>query len=133
MDLEKDTKDKRTILDLFGELTHETRQLVEQEVQLARAEISEKIGQVERGITSVGIGAAVCYAGFLMLLVAAFFGLNMVVEPWLAALIIGVVVAAVGLSIMAAGRENLKNRNLTLPRTQETLREDKQWIKAQMR
>lgn len=126
----KETRDNRTIADLLSELTHETRQLVQQELQLAKAEIGEKVQQVERGAVSISVGAALCYAGLLALLAAAFFGLAIVVEAWLAALIVGVVTAIVGLGFVARGREYLKARNLALPRTTATLQEDKKWIKA---
>lgn len=126
-------KDPRTIGDLLAELSQETALLVQQEIQLARAELSEKVSQVERGAVSLGVGAMICYAGFLALLAAAIFGLALVVDLWLAALIVGVVTALVGFAVLAKGREDLKAKNMNLPRTRETLQEDKQWIKAQMR
>lgn len=127
-------RDSRSIGELLGELTEETRLLLQQEIQLAKAEISEKVAQVERGAVSLSIGGALCYAGFLALLTAAFFGLAMVLDAWLSALIIGVVVFAIGSGFVAKGREDLKTTNLMkLPRTSKTLQEDKQWIKAQMK
>ena len=133
MDPINETRDTRSIASLFGELTHEMRLLFQQEVQLARVEVGEKVSQVQRGATALGIGAAICYAGFLALLAAAFFGLALVVDAWLAALIVGVVSLIIGLSFVAKGREDLRSNNMALNRTTETLQEDKKWIKAQMR
>lgn len=126
-------RDHRSIGDLLGELTQDTRLLLQQEIQLARAEISEKVGQIERGAVSLSIGAALCYAGLLAMLAAAIFGLSFVLEPWLASLIVGVVAVAIGSAFVAKGREDLKSTHLKLSRTTETLQEDKQWLKAQMR
>lgn len=127
---EHTVKDNRTVADLFSELTQETRLLLQQEVQLAKTELSEKLQKVQHGAISVSIGGALCYAGFLALLAAAIFGLSRVVDPWLAALIVGVITVIVGLAFVASGRESLKAKNLSLPRTSATLQEDKKWIKA---
>src|SRR5690348_14457070 len=121
----KETRDTRSVADLFSELTHETRLLLQQEVHLAKVELQEKFQQVERGAVSLSIGAALCYAGLLALLASAIFGLALVVDLWLAALIVGVVVALIGLGFVASGRESLKAKNLSLPRTTATLQEDK--------
>jgi xanthine/uracil permease len=124
---------ERSLGDLFSELTQETRTLVRQEVQLAKTELSEKVNQVQHGATSLAVGGLVAYAGLLFLLAAAVIGLAQVVEWWLAALVVGVIVTAIGLALVAKGRENLKAKNLTLNRTTESLQEDKRWAKAQMR
>lgn len=126
----REPRDTRSVADLLSELTQETRLLVQQELHLAKAELSKKVQQVERGAVSLTVGGLLAYAGFLALLASAIFGLAKVVDPWLAALIVGGVVMIIGIGFVAAGRESFKAKNLTLPRTTATLQEDKQWIKA---
>jgi hypothetical protein len=48
---------------------------------------------------------------------------------WLAALIVGVVVAAIGGYLVYQGLENLKKTNMAPTATLETLKEDAAWTK----
>lgn len=129
----QNTKEELSLGQLFSELTDETRTLLRQEVRLAKVELSEKVTQAQHGITFIAIGGAMAFAGFLALIAAAIVGLTYVVELWLAALIVGVVVGIIGLAVIAKGREDLKAENLTLSKTSRTLQEDKKWAQAQMR
>jgi hypothetical protein len=52
---------------------------------------------------------------------------------WLAALIVGVVMAGVGLIIIQSSRSGLKKASIVPEKTTETLQEDKQWLKEQIK
>ncbi len=119
--------------DLFAKLTHEMRTLVVQELRLARTEVSEKVTQVERGVSALALGGAILFAGLLTIIACAVIALALVVQLWLSALIVGLVVSAIGFFMVASGRESLKKENLELKRTRESLKEDRQWAKAQIR
>src|SRR5262245_12970196 len=85
-------RESQSTLDLMRRLLNEVATLFRQELALARAEFMRSISRLLISATSVATGAAVLYAGFLVLLIAAMLGLAKVVEPWLAALIVGFVV-----------------------------------------
>ncbi|MFD2191551.1 phage holin family protein [Pistricoccus aurantiacus] len=123
-------KDRSTFTGLLSDLTNELTSLVRQEIELAKAEVSEKISQTTSGATSVAIAGAVLFAGFLVLLAAAVFGLNTVLPPdttpWLSALIVGVIVVVVGFIMLQSGRKKLKAQNLAPQRTLSSLKSDKQ-------
>lgn len=80
-------------------------------------------------VTSIAIAGAVLFSGFLVLLAAAVFGLNIVLPaattPWLSALIVGGVVMLVGLIMLQAGRNKLKQESLMPSRTIASLRRDR--------
>ena len=127
------TRDERSLGDLFTELARETSTLVRQEVQLAKAELTHSASEVGKGIGSLVAGGAVAYAGFLFLLLAVVLGLwDAGLEPWLSALIVGLVVVAIGAILVLRARESLKPANLALRRTVETLKEDQKWAKEQI-
>src|SRR5687767_10360036 len=92
--------DSRSLTQLFSDLWRQTTTLLREEAELAKAEMSEKVSQVGSGLTSVAIGGAIAFAGFLLLLFAASNGLAQVLSPelapWLAPLIVGAVVIVVG-------------------------------------
>jgi hypothetical protein len=131
------TKEDRSFGSLFAELTQETTTLVQQEVALAKAEMSEKISQVGSGLATLIIGGFILFAGLLKLLDAAIYGIAELLpsdlSPWLAALVVGVIVAIIGAVMLQKGRSNLKAGNLTPRRTAESLRRDKEFAKEQVR
>jgi hypothetical protein len=131
------SKGDRSFGSLFTELTQETTTLVQQEVALAKAEMSEKISQVGSGLATLIIGGFILFAGLLKLLDAAIFGIAELLPPdltpWLAALIVGVIVAIIGAVMLQKGRSNLKSGNLAPRRTAESLRRDKEFAKEQIR
>lgn len=125
-------REQKSMGELFSELTTETRDLIVKEVELAKTEMSEKIGKAERGMMSLVLGGLVLFSGLLALIASAILGLSLYMDAWLAALIVGVVVAGIGYSMWAKGRDNLDPKQLRLRQTSETLEENKQWAKAQM-
>jgi len=122
----------RPLTGLLTELAQETTTLVRKEVELAKAEMSEKVNQATAGAVSLAAGGMVAFAGVIFLLLAATFGLAKVMEPWLAALIVGGVVTLIGIVLVSMGKSKLSARNLQPNRTISTLQDDKRWAKAQM-
>ena len=127
-------RDERSLGDLFAELSRETTTLVRQEVQLAKAELTQSATEAARGIGMLVAGGAVAYAGLLFLLLAVVFGLIEAAEweAWLAALIVGLVVVVIGAVLVLRARESLKPANLAPRHTVETLKEDQEWAKEQI-
>ena len=126
-------RDERSLGDLFSDLSRETTTLVRQEVQLAKAELTQSATEAARGIGMLVAGGAVAYAGLLFVLLAIVFGLIEVGwEAWLSALVVGVVVVAIGAILVLRARESLKPANLAPRRTIETLKEDQEWAKEQI-
>jgi uncharacterized membrane protein YqjE len=126
-------RDERSLGDLFSDLSRETTTLVRQEVQLAKAELTQSATEAARGVGMLVAGGAVAYAGLLFVLLAIVFGLiEAGWDAWLAALVVGVVVVALGAILVLRARESLKPANLAPRRTVETLKEDQEWVKEQI-
>ena len=126
-------RDERSLGDLFSDLSRETTTLVRKEVQLAKAELTQSATEAARGIGMLVAGGAVAYAGLLFLLLAIVFGLiEAGWDAWLSALVVGLVVVAIGAILVLRARESLKPANLAPRRTIETLKEDQEWAKEQI-
>jgi hypothetical protein len=126
-------RDERSLGDLFSDLSRETTTLVRQEVQLAKAELTQSATEAARGIGMLVAGGAVAYAGLLFLLLAIVFGLiEAGWDAWLSALVVGLVVVAIGGVLVLRARESLKPANLAPQKTVETLKEDAAWAKEQI-
>jgi hypothetical protein len=126
-------RDERSLADLFAELARETSTLVRQEVQLAKAELTQSATEAGRAIAFLVIGGAVAYAGVLFLLLAIVYGLiEAGVDPWLAAGLVGLVVVIIGTVLVMRARASLSAATLAPRRTVTTLKEDTEWAKEQL-
>jgi len=125
-------QDDRSLGELFAELAREVTTLVRQEATLARAELSEKAARIGSNVAALAAGGAVAYAGLLAIL-AAIIGLltKVGLEWWASALLVGVVVAAIGGFLVQRSINALKRADLTPRRTLESLKEDAQWARRQ--
>lgn len=123
-------RDDRSLGELFGDLVGQMSTLVRKEIELARTEMTDRASAAGRDAAMVGLGGAMAYAGLLVLLAAIVLGLiEAGLDPWIAALLVGVVVAAIGGALIAKGRSGLANTDLTPKRTIESLQEDAELVK----
>ena len=127
-----DMREDRSLGELIGELANETSTLVRQEVALAKAELTQKATRVGVQLGSLVVGGAIAYAAFLAILAAVIIGLGRLIPLWVAALVVGAVVAAVAYSLVSKALRALKQIDVTPRQTVETLKEDAQWVKGQM-
>ncbi|MDQ6602162.1 MAG: phage holin family protein [Chloroflexota bacterium] len=127
------SRDDRSLGELLGDLMQQTGTLVRQEMKLATTELSDKASRVGKDIGALAIGGAVAYAGFLALLAAIIIGLGQLgLTWWLAALIVGVVVVAIGGLMVQKGLTALKHQNMAPQQTIASLKEDQTWAKEQI-
>lgn len=124
---------QRSLGTLVADLFRETADLLRGEVRLAKAELAEKVTQVETGAVSFAIAYVLCFLGVLILLEAAVIALANVVPAWLAAVIVGAVVLTIGLIFLGKAKKNLSVKNMSLKATSESLRRDKQVLKEATR
>ncbi|MBI1295343.1 phage holin family protein [bacterium] len=122
-----------SIGDLFTNLSQNFSTLIRDEIRLAQVEMKQKGKKAMSGIISLAVGGFVAYAGFLVLLAAAVVGLSYYMWTWLAALIVGVVVALIGTVMLVGGLSRLRNIDPAPQQTIETLKEDRDWAKRQVK
>jgi len=121
-------RESQSAFGLLRRLTDELTTLLRQELALATAEISRSMRVMLTGAASVAAGGAVLFAGLLAMLAAAVLGLATVLQPWLAALVIGAAVAIIGIVLVLAGIRSMDPSTLKPSRTAESLRKDKDVI-----
>src|SRR5690606_598973 len=105
--------------------------LIRQEMELARTEMKQEVRHLGKGAGMLG-GAGV--AGHLTLFFVSL-ALVYLLDNWmpieLGALIVAVIWGIVAAVLAMRGREELKEADPQLPQTQQSLKEDVQWAKAQ--
>ncbi len=126
-------KQDRSLGELFGDLSRETGDLIRKEVNLAKTEMTQRISKVGKDVGSLAVGGAIAYAGFLALVAALIIALGQIGLPWwLAALIVGIVVAGIGYFLVRKGLDALKREDMAPRATADTIKEDVEWAKRQM-
>lgn len=130
---EYEARNQRSLAGLFADLLKDTRGLLQKEMALLRAELSGKVAQVGTGLGALVAAALILFSGLLVLLAAAVLGLATVMATWLAALIIGIVVVAVGAFFFLVAVKRLKVGSLVPHATLEEIRRDREFIKEQWR
>jgi hypothetical protein len=122
----------RSVARLLSDLVDEMGTLIRQEIALFKAELQENLGRFGIGAGALAAGGLIALSGWLALIAAAILGLSIVLAPWLAALIVGAVLLALGAGLLLFGRRRLRSETLVPRRTLNSLREDQEWIREQI-
>ena len=127
-------EENRGIGDLLGDLGRQVSTLVRKEIDLARVEVTSSVGRMSRGAAMAGAGGAILYAGLLILLLAIVLGLIQAgVDAWLAALIVAVVVVVIGGVVTSMGVKQMQATEMAPKQTAETVRENVEFVKEQIK
>lgn len=124
--------DNRSIPQLIGDLSSDLTGLLRKESELVRAEVSEKLAQLLKASGEMAAGAICLMVALLILLQALVIALAKVVGAGWASLIVGLVVAAVGVILLRAGAKSAAPRQLTPERSLRQVEKDAQLAKEQV-
>lgn len=120
--------------ELVSRLSSQVTELVRGEVELARTELAEKGRRAGAGAGLAGAGGVVALYGVGALVAAAIAGLSLVLDVWLAALVVAVVLLAVGGVLALAGRSQIRRAVPPVPeRAVEGVSRDVETVKGAVR
>jgi hypothetical protein len=117
--------------DLLKQLSQETSTLVRQEMELARAELTQKGKQAGKGAGMVGGAGVAGHMALFALTLTAIFALDTLMKGWLAALIVTLAWGAVAATLALIGKNRIQEATPPAPQTVETVKEDVRWAKSQ--
>ena len=122
---------ERPIGEVAKELTSDLSLLMRQEIELAKAEMTQKGRTAAPGLGMFG-GAgivALCAAGAITAFLVLVFSLFL--PEWAAALIVGALLTAVAYLLAKQGKERVAEAGKPVPeQTIETVKEDLEWAKT---
>jgi hypothetical protein len=122
--------DLRTVPELISHALSQVSRLIRDEIQLAKAEISNNLTQAAVGVGMLVGGAVVMIAVLVLWLLAmAAWFVNLGLSPPLAYFLAGVVGAVIAGGLAWLGMSRLKPENLTPRRTIEQLQRDAAVVK----
>lgn len=135
------TNEGRPLAELLGGLANDISNLFRKEIQLAKAEASEKLHQTIGGVISIVIGAVLALGalGVLLSAIVSFlssFFVNQGMDPGMAnalsAIIVTVVVGIIAYIFFNRGLSALKASNLNMNRTTASLSRDADIVKERL-
>lgn len=106
--------------------------LMRDEVRLARSELMDGMKTMRGGAVSLGVGVALLLPGITLLLYAAAVALQSSgLDLWLAATIVGIGAAVLGMIFMMMGKSKMDPQNLSAPRATEDVKRTASLAKEQ--
>jgi uncharacterized membrane protein YqjE len=122
----------RSVAEVLQDIFGNVQELIRSEFRLAKAETREEVSKVAKFSVMLGAGLVlVVYAvGFLLLTIM--YALETTLVPWLAALIVAVGVMMIAMVAVSIGRKRMKQVHMP-EKTIETMKENVQWAKQQIR
>jgi hypothetical protein len=122
-----------TLGELFGELSREFSHLLRQEVQLAKTELREEAGKAGRAAGQLTAAAVAGHLCLLLASLAAAWAIGEIVPVAVGLLVVAVVHGIVAAVLYGRGREQAKDIDPVPDQTIETLQEDAQWARQQLK
>ncbi|MGH7660042.1 MAG: phage holin family protein [Vulcanimicrobiaceae bacterium] len=128
---EEDQLRDRSIGQLFSRLSREMSLLIQQEIDLAKAELMQKIVPAGTGVAFLLVAALFGLGAFAALTTAFITALMLVFPAWGASLIVMGVWGMLALILAAAAKGRIQSATPPAPQTVETLKENVEWAKTQ--
>ncbi|MDQ3644467.1 MAG: phage holin family protein [Actinomycetota bacterium] len=109
------TEEDRPVGELVQQLSQQTAALVRQELQMAQLEMKEKGKRAGIGAGLFGGAGGLAFYGLGALLAAIVLGLATFLEPWIAALIVAVVLFAIAGALALSGKKQVEQATPPAP------------------
>jgi uncharacterized membrane protein YqjE len=121
----------RSIADVLKDIVANVQHIIRAEVRLAKIEARDELTKMKRGALFFVIAGLLGTLAVGVALLAAVYGLSLVMPPWGAALVVAAVTAVVAAICAGTGVKSLKRVTLPPPKTVATIQENIQWAKTQ--
>jgi uncharacterized membrane protein YqjE len=127
------TSNGRTMSEVLQDIVANIQEIVRSEFRLAKVEIHEETTKAVRSSIPLVMGILLLLYALGFILLAVVHALSLVVDAWLAALIVGFGVLVISMILVSVGRKRFKQVKVVPEKTVVTVKENVQWAKHQIR
>ena len=122
-----------SLASLIGGIVNDAKNLLLDEVTLAKLEMQSELQKTKEAAMSFAIGAGIAVVGgFLLLFMLVYLLAALTTIPlWGCFGIVGTILLGVGLVLLHRGKHTAEQIDAGLPKTATTLKENGQWLKEQ--
>ena len=124
---------ERSIGELFSRLSREMSLLIQQEIDLAKAELMQKMIPAGTGLAFLVVAALLALGAFGAGTAAFITALMLVLPAWAASLIVMAVWGILAIIFAVVAKQRIQSAAPPAPHTVETLKETVEWAKTQAR
>lgn len=123
--------DDRSLGQIVGDIAADLSTLVKQELALAKTELKDEATKAGKGAGMLAGAGVAGHIALITLSVALGYLLSRVMDLDIAFFLVTLLWLVIAAVLALMGKKELKNANPQLPETQQTLKEDAAWVKAQ--
>jgi len=123
----------RSVPEVLHDIVGNIQEIIRSEFRLAKAEVREEASRARGPVTMWATGAVIGLYALGFLLFTVVMAMATVMATWLAALIVGVVTAVISITLISTASARLKRTSKVPERTIESLKENVQWAKDQIK
>ena len=109
------SQDERSLAELSRDLANQTSALAQKEIELAKAELALKGKRLGVGVGAFGAAGLIALYAMGALTAAAILALAIVLDAWLAALIVGIAYAAIAGVLALTGKQKVEEATPPVP------------------
>jgi uncharacterized membrane protein YqjE len=119
----------RSIPEVLQDIVGNLQEIIRSEFRLAKTELKEDASRAAKPIATFGMGLVFGFYAIGFLLLSSVYGLSTVMAGWLAALLVGTILAIFAIALMSSSGKKLKLVNPTPDKTIRSSEENVQWAK----
>jgi uncharacterized membrane protein YqjE len=120
-----------SIGELLKRLSADGSHLVQQEIQLAKAELQESAARAAKSAARIGTGVVLALPGIMAITAALVIGLGIIIDSyWVSSLIVGALILIVAGVLVKSAISGFK-ASIAPRETVQTVREDVDWAKRE--
>lgn len=123
----------RTVPEVLQDIVGNIQEIIRSEFLLAKAEVKQEAHKAAPPAKMLLVGIILGLYGLGFLLWTAVLGMATVMPMWLAALIVGVVLAVIAMGLTGSASKRLKQVNTVPERTMDSMKENVQWAKDRIK
>ena len=124
----EDKASRTSLGDLLGEVTRDLSTLMRQEIELAKAELSQSAKQAGKGAGLLGGAGYAALMAVLFLSIALWWGLGHLIDNGWSAVVVAVIWGIIALILYLVGKKEMKSVQ-GAPRTVESIKQVPEAIK----
>jgi uncharacterized membrane protein YqjE len=120
---------QRSVPEVLQDIVGNLQEIIRSEFRLAKTELKEEASRAANPLATFGMGLVLGFYGLGFLFLSFVYGLSTVMAGWLAALLVGTMLAIVAIALMSSSGKKLKRVNPAPDKTIRSLEENIQWVK----
>ena len=122
---------ERSLTDVLQDIVGNVQSIIRSEIRMAKTEVKEETAKAGKAGAIIAAGVVLGLYAFGFALVTITRALEIVTAPWLASLIVSVLVGVAALVAVNIGRTRMKYVHATPEKTIASVKENVEWVKDQ--